>query len=113
MTAEPETGRSADNGIGATADSGPGTFLARAFWVVACADILLAMAAILAVRNGVPYGAAFELFLLGFLVILGAISGIAAFIRKGAAYLVGLLLLVWPLLYLLMFVGGAVVQAFY
>ena len=46
-----------------------------------------------------PFGAAAELFLLGLLGVLGAITVIAALIRNGVAYGIGLALLVWPLLY--------------
>jgi len=49
--------------------------------------------------NPMPFGAAAELFLLGFLGVLGAITVIVAFIRNGVAYGIGLALAVVPPLY--------------
>jgi hypothetical protein len=100
MPIEPESGRSVRDGGGVTADAARAISMAHVFWFVACADIVLILAQIAIIRtNPMPFGAVAELFLLGLLGVLGAITVIAALIRNGVAYGIGLALLIWPLLY--------------
>jgi hypothetical protein len=95
MPVEPGSGRSARDGSGVTADTARAISMANVFWIVACADIVLILVQIVIIRaNPMRFGAAAELFLLGLLGVLGAITVIAALIRNGVAYGIGLALLV-------------------
>ena len=94
MPVEPDSGRSAAYRIGVAIS------MARVFWIVACADIVVILAAIVMIRaDPMPYAALFELLLLGLLGVLGAITVVVAFFRNDAAHGIGLALLVCPQLY--------------
>jgi hypothetical protein len=70
-------------------------WLARLFWIVACADALLVLAALAKVLSGSPsrYDVLVALILLAILGLVGVIAGVVALIRRGVAYGIGLALL--------------------
>jgi hypothetical protein len=72
--------------------------LARAFWIVACGDVLLFLIWLLQVENsqGGQFAGLAVFFLLVLLGLAVVITGIVALIRKPAAYGVALALLVVP-----------------
>lgn len=79
-------------------DNRRGLGLRRAFWVVACGDVLLFFAWLLQVENsqGGEFTGLVVFFLLVLLGLAGAIIGAVALIRRPAAYAAGLALLVVP-----------------
>jgi hypothetical protein len=72
--------------------------LRRLFWIVTCADVLVALALLLKIATGPVsrYDWLVELLLLAFIVLAGAVMGVVALIRKPVAYGVGLALAVVP-----------------
>jgi hypothetical protein len=107
----------AHDGDRATAGAGRAV-LARVFWLCACANIALTLTWIWFFRvDPMPYVALFELFLLGLLIVIGAIAVVAALIRNGVAYGIGLALLALPLMYFiplsLAALTNAIGRAFY
>jgi hypothetical protein len=75
-----------------------GIWLARAFWIVACGDVVLFLVWLLQVESspGGQFTGLVVFFLLVLLGLVGAIAGIVALIRRPAAYGIGLALLVVP-----------------
>ena len=82
-------------------DSARGNFLSRLFWIVACFDVFVVLAVLLTTVTGSPnqYDYIVEIGMLVIMVLLGAIIGVVALIRNGAAYGIGLALVVAPPLY--------------
>jgi hypothetical protein len=82
--------------------------LRRLFWIVAGADIVLALALLLKIATGPVshYDYLVEALVLGFIVLVGAVMAVVALIRKPVAYGIGLALaLVPPLGYAAQIVG--------
>jgi Ankyrin repeat len=78
-----------------------GNWLARAFWIVACGDVLLFLFWLLQVENspGGEFSGLIVFFLLVLFGLAGIIIGIVALIRRPTAYRIGLALLVVPVLW--------------
>src|SRR5215475_5336806 len=83
-----------------------GIWLARSFWVVAAAQVLLAVAGIVgnsAIQTGFAaskHDVLLEIALPLVIVLLGELMGVIALMRNGVAYAIGLaLLLAAPALY--------------
>jgi hypothetical protein len=72
--------------------------LRRLFWIVACADVVLALALLVKVATGPVsrYDYLVEVLVLGFIVLAGVVMGVVALIRKPVAYGVGLALALVP-----------------
>jgi ankyrin repeat protein len=72
--------------------------LPRFFWIVACGDVALALALLLKIATGPVsrYDWLVELLLLAFVVLVGAVMGVVALIRKPVAYGIGLALAAVP-----------------
>ena len=72
--------------------------LTRAFWILACVDVVVCLLWLLQVESspGGQFTGYVVLLLLVLLGLVGVVMGIIALIRRPAAYVIGLALLVVP-----------------
>ena len=72
--------------------------LTRAFWILACVDLLVCLLWLMQVENspGGEFTGYIVFLLLVLLGLVGVVMGIIALIRRPAAYAIGLVLLVVP-----------------
>jgi O-antigen ligase len=72
--------------------------LARAFWILGCADVLVCLLWLMQVENspGGEFSGYIVFLLLVLLALVGVVMAIVALVRRPTAYAIGLALLVVP-----------------